>query len=190
MDEMTVVDYKIRSMARPTLGRHTIFLGNDRSGAIIGNFSSIAEGVYIHGSTNHAIVKDPELASSFDFGSEWGQVWPTSGISKGPVVIGSDVWIGENAKILTGVTIGDGAIIGAHSVIAKDVPPYAVVVGNPQVIKRYRYSQEIIDKLLKIRWWDLKDDIIKGILRQMLNVEDLIYLYDNNKDKFKPENYA
>lgn len=68
--------------------------------------------------------------------------------------IGNDVWIGANAFIKDGVTIGDGAIIGACTVVTKDVPPYAIVVGNPGKIIRYRFSQEIIDELLKLKWWN------------------------------------
>ena len=68
--------------------------------------------------------------------------------------IGNDVWIGANVFIKDGVTIGDGAIIGACTVVTKDVPPYAIVVGNPGKIIRYRFSQEIIDELLKLKWWE------------------------------------
>lgn len=177
---MKVVDIKTKQMATPHLGRHCIFLADDYSGAFVGNFSSIAEGVYIHGATNHAIVNNPKLASTYDFDSQWADdlhpdmPWPASGTAKGSVIIGNDVWIGEDAKILTGVTIGDGAIIGAHAVIAKDVPPYAVVVGNPQQIKRYRYSPEIVEKLLQIKWWLWSDQVIKERMRDMLDVESFV----------------
>jgi acetyltransferase-like isoleucine patch superfamily enzyme len=67
--------------------------------------------------------------------------------------IGNDVWIGHGAFIKAGITIGDGAVIGAHAVVTKDVPPYAVVVGNPGVIKKYRFSPEIIQQLLTLKWW-------------------------------------
>lgn len=67
--------------------------------------------------------------------------------------IGNDVWIGHGAYIAAGVTIGDGAIVAAHAVVAKDVPPYAVVAGNPAVIKRYRLPPELITPVLRSRWW-------------------------------------
>lgn len=75
-------------------------------------------------------------------------------VSKGDISIGNDVWIGRNTTILSGLSIGDGAVIGAGSVVTKDVPPYAIVVGNPSKIAKFRFDEETIEKLLKIRWWD------------------------------------
>lgn len=77
-----------------------------------------------------------------------------------PVVIGNDVWIGIKTIVLDGVTVGDGAVVGAGSVVTKDVPPYAIVGGAPAKIIRYRFSPEIIERLLEIRWWDLSDEMI------------------------------
>jgi len=71
--------------------------------------------------------------------------------------IGNDVWIGANAFIRGGLTIGHGAIIGAHAVVTKDVEPYSIVVGNPARVIKMRFNEEIISKLLKIRWWDWTD---------------------------------
>lgn len=72
-----------------------------------------------------------------------------------PCNIGNDVWIGSNATILRGVTIGDGAVIGANSIVTKDVPPYSIVVGNPGKIIKYRFEPNIIRQLLELKWWDL-----------------------------------
>ena len=80
-----------------------------------------------------------------------------------PVHIGNDVWIGDDVWIKNGVTIGNGAVIGAKSVVTHDVEPYAVVGGNPAKVIRYRFSEEIIKKLLKLKWWKLPDEIIKQI---------------------------
>jgi tetrahydrodipicolinate N-succinyltransferase len=88
-------------------------------------------------------------------------------ISKGDVSIGNDVWIGRNTIILSGTTIGDGAVIGAGSVITKDVPPYAIVVGNPGRIVKYRFEQMVIEKMLRIRWWDWDPSFI------FMNSQDL-----------------
>lgn len=77
------------------------------------------------------------------------------------VLIGNDVWIGANSVIMPGVTIGDGAVIGAGAVVTKDVPAYAIVVGVPAKIAKYRFSDEVIRKLLEIKWWDLDRDVIK-----------------------------
>ena len=87
---------------------------------------------------------------------------------KGPIIVGDDVWIGLNSIILSGVTIGQGAVIGARSVVAKDVPPYAVYVGNKVV--KYRFNDDIIQKLLKFDYSKLTDEDIKEN-RELLNKE-------------------
>jgi virginiamycin A acetyltransferase len=89
---------------------------------------------------------------------------------------------------MEGVTIGDGAVIGAYAVIAKDVPPYAVMIGNPCRILKYRFSPEKIKELLEIKWWNLKDDIIREIVPQLQDPDNFTEFYENNKDKFGPNN--
>ena len=76
--------------------------------------------------------------------------------------IGNDVWIGANATILAGVTVGDGAIIGAHALVNKDVEPYSIVVGSPARHLRYRFDKEVIDKLKESKWWEWSDDRIRA----------------------------
>lgn len=83
--------------------------------------------------------------------------------SKDTVYIGNDVWIATGAQILLGVTIGDGAIIAAGSVVTKNVPPYTVVGGVPAKVIRQRFSDDVIQKLLDIRWWEYGPDIMKGL---------------------------
>ena len=80
-----------------------------------------------------------------------------------PVSIGNDVWTGHGVNILAGVTVGDGAIIGAGSVVTKDVPSYAVVAGAPATIRRYRFKEEVIARLLRSRWWDLELSDLSGL---------------------------
>jgi acetyltransferase-like isoleucine patch superfamily enzyme len=77
--------------------------------------------------------------------------------------IGSDVWIGDNAVVLKGVSIGHGAIIGASSVVTRNIPPYAIAVGNPAQIKRFRFSPELISALLETNWWDYDMEDLKGL---------------------------
>lgn len=86
-----------------------------------------------------------------------------------PITIGNDVWIASNVKIKQGVTVGDGAVLATECFVTKDVPPYAVVGGNPAKIIRYRFTEEQRRELLKIRWWDWEDDKIKEVVPLLLS---------------------
>ncbi|MEO0356168.1 MAG: CatB-related O-acetyltransferase [Cyanobacteria bacterium P01_A01_bin.3] len=80
------------------------------------------------------------------------------------MVIENDVWIGERCTILSGVTIGSGSVVAAKSVVTKSVPPYAIVGGNPAKLIRFRFTDEIINQLLALKWWDLDDSVIDSIV--------------------------
>ena len=82
-------------------------------------------------------------------------------LTKGPVIIGNDVWIGSHAIILSGIKIGDGAVIGAGSVVSQDIPPYHVAAGNPARIVGKRFDRDVINKLNAIKWWNWSDERIK-----------------------------
>ncbi len=139
---------------------HFDFIG-DR--LIIGKFVAIAQGAqFIMNGANHPMGG----FSTYPFnmvGFTDKPAFSADGLtSRGDLVIGNDVWIGRDAVIMPGVTVGDGAIIGAHAVVAKDVPPYAVVVGNPGIVKHLRFDAAIISALLAIRWWDWPIETIQA----------------------------
>lgn len=96
--------------------------------------------------------------------------------NKGDITVGNDVWIGYEALILAGVTIGDGAIIGSRAVVTKDVPPYTIVGGIPAKLIRKRFDNETINELLKLRWWDWNEEKIKRNLEaiQTGRLEDIV----------------
>lgn len=124
---------------------------------IIGKFCSIACGVkFLFNSANHKMASLSTYTFPLFF-EEWGlkkenvaQAWD----QKGDIMIGNDVWIGYEAVILSGVTIGDGAVIGCRAVVTKDIPPYTIVGGVPAKPIRKRFDEETIKELQKIKWWD------------------------------------
>lgn len=103
---------------------------------------------------------------------------PERGIA---VEIGNDVWIGEGAFLVGGIRIGDGAVVLAHAVVTKDIPPYAIVGGVPARILRYRYDEETIKFLLKVKWWDNSADWFKQNWRLLSDIEKLKEYYKSNK---------
>lgn len=124
---------------------------------IIGKFCSIACGAkFIFTSANHRLASLSTYPFPLFF-EEWGldkKNVTDSWDNKGDIVIGSDVWIGYEAVVMQGVTIGDGAVIGSRAVVTKDVAPYTIVGGIPAKPIRKRYSDDIIERLNSLRWWD------------------------------------
>jgi virginiamycin A acetyltransferase len=121
----------------------------------IGKFCMIASGVsFIMNGANH--LTDAISTYPFAiFGNGWEDAMENKAYpNKGDTVIGNDVWIGHNATIMAGVEIGDGAIIATNATVVSDVEPYSIVGGNPARLIRYRFPEEKIAELLKIRWWD------------------------------------
>ena len=138
----------------------------------IGKFCSIACGAkFIFNSANHSMKSLSTYPFPLFF-EEWGlnkanvaEAWD----NKGDIVVGNDVWIGYEAVILSGVKIGDGAIIGARAVVTKDVPPYTIVGGVPAKPIRKRFSDETITELLKLQWWNWSAERIKQNLSAIQN---------------------
>lgn len=130
---------------------------------IIGKFCSIACGAkFLFNSANHTLSSLSTYPFPLFF-EEWNlekKDVTKSWDNKGNIIIGNDVWIGYEAVILAGVTIGDGAIIGTRAVVTKDIPPYTIVGGVPAKPIKKRFSEEIISKLLDIQWWNWSDEKI------------------------------
>lgn len=124
---------------------------------MIGKFCSIACGAkFLFNSANHTMNSLSTYPFPLFF-EEWGldrKDVASSWDHKGDIVIGNDVWIGYEAVVMAGVTIGDGAIIGTRAVVTKDVPPYMIVGGIPARPIKKRFSEETIEKLLDLQWWD------------------------------------
>jgi chloramphenicol O-acetyltransferase type B len=133
----------------------------------IGSFCSIAAGVTIFLGGEHR----SDWVTTFPFAVLWPAAHgtPDHRRAKGDVVIGDDVWIGRSATIMSGVTIGSGAIVAACSLVTKDVPPYTIVGGNPAVAIRTRFDERTIERLLAIGWWDWDDATIERFLPLLLS---------------------
>jgi acetyltransferase-like isoleucine patch superfamily enzyme len=135
----------------------------------IGNYCSIAKEVVILLGGEHR----SDWVSSYPFQTLWqgdrDERRADDCNSKGDVVIGNDVWIGRKAMLLSGVSIGNGAVIGAGAVVAKDVPAYAIAVGNPARVVRYRFSPDQISALLSIAWWDWPPEKIRASLSTLMS---------------------
>jgi len=147
-------------------------INNDR--LVIGKFCSIACGAkFLFTSANHT----RQSLSTYPFPlffEEWkldkGEI-TSAWDNKGDIVVGNDVWIGYEAVILSGVSIGDGAVIGARAVVTRDVPPYMVVGGLPARVIKSRFDQETVRKLREIQWWNWPSEKIRRCLPFIRNGE-------------------
>lgn len=159
------------SIGDHTYGAPTV-LESSSAKLAIGRFTSIASEVVIL-LGNHRT----DTVSTYPF-KTLQRYWHTAAkappdhTSKGNVVIGNDVWIGQGVTILSGVTVGDGAVLAAQSVVTKDVPPYAIVAGNPARWVRHRFDEATIAQLLKMRWWDWSEPKIDEAM-PLLSSSDL-----------------
>lgn len=155
--------------------------GSDR--LIIGKFCAIATVVkFIMNGANHpthgiSTYPFPIFGNGWEIAMDLLMAHP----SKGDIIVGNDVWIGYDVTIMPGVKIGDGAIIGAKSVLTKDIPPYAVAAGNPARIIKQRFSDTEVAQLLEIKWWDWEIEkitrniplIMQGDVQALKNAEGL-----------------
>ena len=143
----------------------------------IGRFNSFATGVFFHCNSEHPCIGDPKIVTSQSFNNAF--IWTAfpKQLNQAPIVVENDVWIARNANILEGVTLHNGCIVGAYSVVTKDVPPFAIVAGNPARVIRYRFSERIIEKLQKIQWWNWKMRDVRKRLLDFLDIEKFIEKY-------------
>lgn len=152
----------IFEMNAVTVGRYTYGnldvrnWGSENEKLIIGDFCSIANTTFVLGG-NHNYSHFSTFPSNVRFLGAIREAY-----SNGPIVVSDDVWLGIDTMVMSGVTIGQGAVVAARSVVVKDVPPYAIVGGNPAKIIKYRFSPEIIEKLLKVNFKKLnKKEFLK-----------------------------
>ena len=163
-----------------TLGRFTygeqylsILQWDEGSNLEIGSFCSIADNITIILGGNHRT----DWITTFPFGHIFKDELEGANIaghprSNGDIIIGNDVWIGRGATILSGIKIGDGAVIAANSTVTKDVQPYEIVGGNPARVIKKRFNEKITELLLKLKWWELPVDVIKNISQNLSSQPD------------------
>ena len=167
-------------VGRKTYGKLDVIVANENYKLTIGSFCSIADNVLFILSSEHNM----NTLSTFPFKTFYNDFYMEAN-SKGNIKIFDDVWIGSNAIILSGVTIGQGAVIAAGAVVTKDVPPYAIVAGNPAKIIKYRFEEKIRNKLEKINYDKLDDIIIKNnidLLYEEINEENVDFIISKIKE--------
>ena len=141
----------------------------------IGSFCSIADNITVFLGGNHRT----DWVTTFPFGHVFKDRFPAGDINgsghpttKGHVVIENDVWIGSSCTIMSGVTVGSGSVIAAESVVINDVEPYSIVAGNPAKLIKKRFSEKIIERFLKMSWWDYSEEIINKIVPLLQSIPD------------------
>ncbi|MBC5581034.1 CatB-related O-acetyltransferase [Anaerofilum sp. BX8] len=141
---------------------------------IIGKFCAIASGTkFIMGPANHRTGSVTTYPFHV-FGGAWEERTPAHLSQlpfKGDIVIGNDVWIGRESVILPGVHIGDGSVIGAYSVVTRDVPPYSVAGGNPAQLIKKRFNEDLIRTLLQLKWWDFEPEKLLDFLPLLCDLD-------------------
>ncbi|MCG9022851.1 CatB-related O-acetyltransferase [Laribacter hongkongensis] len=164
------------------MGRHS-FCGYDCEiyRATIGAFTSIANGVVLGGARHP--MEWVGMSPVFYAGRDSIKAKFAEHMLSPPaeVTVGNDVWIGRSAIVLSGVEIGNGAVVGAGAVVTKDVPPYAIVAGNPAKIIRYRFREPVIQALEKLQWWNFSDQRLSELGRHFNNVSEFLAVVDGSE---------
>lgn len=169
------------SVGRFTYGFENLMIRQWNEGAAlkIGAFCSFANNINIFLGGNHRT----DWITTFPFGHIFQEELGGSEIlghpsTKGDVVIGNDLWIGSGATIMSGIHIGDGAVVSANACVVKDVPPYHIVGGNPSKSLKQRFEDDIVEILLRLKWWDLPLEDIKLINKLLSSKPDKAILIE------------
>lgn len=169
--------YAIYNIGEWTYGQPDVFSWNEGATLVIGKFCSIAGRVTIMLGGEHNV----DWVTTYPFNPLFPQASAYTGHpkTKGNVTIGNDVWIGYDSFILSGVSIGNGAVVAARSTVTRDVPPYSIVGGNPAKIIKYRFSPEVITELEQMAWWNWPLPFILQALPLLLSnqIEAFIQAY-------------
>lgn len=162
---------------RAVVGRHTygiesiaVHSWGSRGAFSIGRFSAIGQTQFFLGGNHpsHFLAQGLFLPKHFsNADAVESTVDNDSFFFKGDITIGSDVWIGNFSTIMSGVNVGDGAVIAANAHVVRDVAPYSMVGGNPAKHIKFRFSEDMIERLMVLRWWELDDDVINAILGRL-----------------------
>lgn len=166
---------------RGSYGRPEVYSWGEGAVLRVGNYCGIADGVKIFLGGEHRT----DWVTTYAFSALWDEARGVAGHprTKGDVVLGNDVWIAHGAVLLSGVTVGDGAVIGGHAVVASDVPAYGVVAGNPARLLRKRFPEAIIERLLRVTWWNWPEAELRAEIRRLLSTDIEAFLeYAERRD--------
>lgn len=130
----------------------------------------------MHWASQHHMLYRKEM---FDFGDDDESFFDWRRERR--VVVGNDVWLGHNVTVMGGVTVGDGAVVGSGAIVTKSIPPYAIAVGNPARIIKYRFDSTIIEKIMAIKWWDWDKNKIKENIEDFKNID--LFIEKHKVDK-------
>lgn len=156
-----IISLELVDIGKGTYGKICAYAINKKSRLVIGNFCSIADNVTFLLSVDHPTSH----LSTYPFKAMfWDENEATT---KGDIIVGDDVWIGYGATILSGVKIGQGAIIAAGAIVTKDIPSYAIVAGIPAKVIRFRFKKDVIKRLLKINWSKIDIKFVENHLNEL-----------------------